>query len=160
MKNLATILKAALAVATLAMSSCVVNDNEPFNNEPQAIGFNAVVGPISDSRAVITDLNYPNTLPFAAFASQLGDGKTWDTNKAEAVQLIGGDAVAYNTRLHFFDSPWYCTPSPHYLPLKTFSGKKLCCGGKELFYTRGAKNQGLSKLNLVVFLLSAWCTFG
>ncbi|MBQ5807200.1 MAG: fimbrillin family protein [Tidjanibacter sp.] len=100
MKNLATILKAAaLAVATLAMSSCVVNDNEPFNNEPQAIGFNAVVGPISDSRAVITDLNYPNTLPFAAFASQLGDGKTWDTNKAEAVQLIGGDAVAYNTYL-------------------------------------------------------------
>lgn len=100
MKNLATILKAAaLAVATLAMSSCVVNDNEPFNNEPQAIGFNAVVGPISDSRAVITDLNYPNDLPFAAFASQLGDGKTWDTNKAEAVQLIGGDAVAYQTYL-------------------------------------------------------------
>ncbi len=99
MKSLATILKVAFAVAALAMSSCVVNDHGAFDNEPQAIGFSAVVGPASESRAIITDLNYPNNLPFAAFASQLGEGKSWDTNKAEAIPYIDGAEVAYDTYL-------------------------------------------------------------
>lgn len=116
MRQLANIFKTAtIAAVAMAMTACVTNNTEGPFDEPQQIGYDAVVGLSStaaNSRAIITDLVYPNTIPFAAFATQLGDGKNWATNKDESILLINGDAVAYDT---YLTGKW-TTQTPYYWP--------------------------------------------
>lgn len=112
--RLANILKAAtIALMAMALGACVNNTTEPFG-QSQVVGFDAVVAPTASdqSRAIISDLNYPETQPFMAYASWLGEGKNWDDNKAEAVAFIGGNKVEYDT---YLAGKW-TTQTPYYWP--------------------------------------------
>ncbi len=113
MTRLADILKLATVVAAMALGSCVTNMDTQAP-EQQSIHYQTVVGLADDTRAILDGTSYPTTLPFAAFASQLGEGKTWETNKDEAPQFIDGDKVEYNT---YYPGAW-STQADYYWPLK------------------------------------------
>lgn len=97
----------------MALGSCVTNMDTQAP-EQQSIHYQTAVGLADDTRAILDGTSYPTTLPFAAFASQLGEGKTWETNKDEALRLIGGDKVEYDT---FYPGAW-STQADYYWPIK------------------------------------------
>ena len=138
-----------ISAAVLSVAACAKNEVIPVNSgENQEITFNVAPKTKADPQTQPGEFSTGNV--FASWAYYLPTGKTWEANKASAVEYISNAEIAYREKTKgSTEKVWKAGDKTYYWPKNgslTFFAYSLNKGDLQLEKTADKYNDGNSSL--------------